>query len=730
MSPTSNRDVRSTILAILAFAIGLTAIAIAIAAHDDALQRNALYFLKPLVDGLIPKIAPLERNSTTIIRYIQEALLWLSGAALLSGAIWRRTVSSSNLCLTLAGIAAIYGQLAIAQHNNLHGAIAYGAAGLLLILFLVTPKRELPFESEPTQPLTWPESLVFLSIFVLALILRFYALNRILHFFEGELSPFAAAANDLRGMSRANIGLRGPWSPFGYNFYLLVYATTHLVGTNVLALRLSTAVPAIAMIFLSYFFLRNIFSRAVAIAGVLVLTIDAKHISWSRFEFPHHGPALPAMLICWLTYLSFESRRTIYPLLLILVMGYSFHQYPSGQTSFLIPWVYLGYLLVFNRRYSWKIFASRALVFILGTLCWHYGHSIALYFVYDQWLPPDYLGRFDGRVSWKRLAGTQSLLSSIVQMGTMYWSNFLDLFGSMVVQLRHAHPPQELTPGFGNLTQRTIFILVPPMALVATCAFLRHTKWKGGALLLSWILAGSLPAILSDGGYSRRAASIFPALMFLAATGYAIMRHAIVGSRGLLIRLVLGSAELAVGLCLILATFHQIFSGGTLPYREPHEEVVMRRISPLITPGSIVFIDSEDHYVNGKFTYLMLDYLNDPKNKPVAWANVDHRHQYQIQSLVEDPRRVISLLRDSIFYDWTSLWYHLPEIEAYRNWQTLVYILVRFPSTPLDSQSHQRFELMKQTCATPPDQVTEIRLPEMYNQVLVYSCRLRPSPLP
>ncbi len=710
----------------LAFAVGITGIAIAIAARDDLLQRNSLYFLKSGLDFLIPLISPLEKSSTLILKYVQETLLWVGGATLVIAAIWWRSISVARISLVLASIAAVYGQLAIALRNNLHGGSAYAVAILLLLFFFISPQREAPFEQERPPSLTGLETFVFLGIFVLALILRFYALNRILHFFEGELSPFAAAANDGRGMSRANIGLRGPWSPFGYNFYLLVYGTTHLVGTNVLALRLSTAVPAMAMIFCSYFFLRNIFSRTVAFAGLLLLTVDAKQISWQRFEFPHHGPALPAMLICWLTYLCFESRRLIYALLLILVMGYSFHQYPSGQTSFLIPWIYLAYLLVFNRCYSWKVFASMALVFSLGTALWYYGHSIALYFAYHEILPPNYLGRFDGRVSWKRLGANQSIIAGIFQMAGLYWSNFLDLFGSMVVQLRHAHPPQELTPGFGNLTQRTIFILVPPMALVAGGYFLRHIEWRGGALLFAWILAGSLPAILSDAGYSRRAASIFPALMFLAAAGYALIRHALIGMRGRVTQMVVGSAEAVGGICLILATYHQIFSGGTLPYQEPHEEIVIRKITPLVTPGTIVFIDSEDHYVNGKFTYLMLDYLNDPKNKPVAWANVDHRFQYQLQTLVEDPRRVISLLKDSIFYDWTGLWYHLPEIQAYQSWQKLLYIFVRFPSTPSDSASHQRFEAMKQACATPPDQVTEIRLPEMYNQVLVFSCTLKP----
>lgn len=726
MQPANHSNSNRVFLTAAGLAASFTIAAVFLANWDDALQRNSLFFLKSPIDTLIPIIAPLEKRCALLLNYVQEGLLWIAGLVLLSACIWRRNVSVSSATLVLASLAAVHGQLAIALHDNLSGLGAFVLAFVLLLFFIGmrAAPEESPLKIE-LKPFGLSECCVFLGLFTIALILRFYALNRILHFFEGELSPFAAAANDLRGMCRANVGHNGPWSPFGFNFYLLVYATTHLVGTKVLALRLSTAIPAMAMIFLGYFFLRNIFSRAVAVVGILVLAVDSKQISWSRFEFPHHGPALPAMLICWLTYLSFESKRLIFPLILILIMGYSFHQYPSGQSSLLIPWGYLAYLLFVNRSHSWKFYTSRVLFFGMGTALWYYGHSLAMYCAYQEWHAPSYLARFDGRVSWKTLGENQSFYDNALHMLGMYGANFVDLFGSMIVQLRHGHPPQELTPSFDGLTQRTIFILVPPMVAVAIACFFRRPKWKEGALLLVWIVVGSLPAILSDAGYSRRAASIFPALMFLGAAGYAITRQAVADFMGSSMRFLLLVPEVTLAVCLLLATVQQFFSGQNLPFKEPQEEILARRISPFITPGTLVYIDSEDNYMDGKLTYLMLDYLDESRNRPIGWIVLNDNLRDQFQTLINDPRWPIRYLRDSIFYDWTKLFYHLPQIESFNSWQKLTYISVRFPNSPLDARNRTHFEMMKDACVTSPEHVEEIRIPDMYQQVYLFSCLLK-----
>jgi hypothetical protein len=690
-------------------------------------QEVALGFLKPYVDQGIPYSKYFEFEAHSLLTEVQKGLIGLAGIITLTHLVFFRSASLSATLILLTAFSAIYGQIAFALKDQTAGAWGYGIAILLAGVFCwISPKNN-NFEAHKPASFKTPEALLFVSLFTLALFFRFYALNRILHFFDGEHAPFLMAANDLRGMHLANVGDNGPWSPFGYSFYLNVYACTKLFGTTILATRFSTAIPAMVMIFLSYFFLRNLFSRQVALVGILILALDAKQISWSRFEFPHHGPALPAMLICWLTYLSFESKKLLYPILLALMMGFSFHQYPSGQTSFLIPWIYVGYLLLFNRRYKWTVYASRLPFMLLGVALWYYGYSIALYFAYDQLMPPTYFARFDGRVSWKGLPGELSLLQQVLHMLSLYWQNCEQLFGSMIVRLSHPHPPQELTPDFGYLSLRTVFLLVPPFFLVALARLLTNIKWKEGALLMCWFMAGILPAILSNEGVSRRAASIFPMLIFFAATGYEFTRSALLKSGRNVAKYLTPPLELATATAILLATFHQILSGIHLPYREPAENVVVRKLSDIFEPRSLIFIDYVEHYMPGKLTFLLLDYFNDEKNKPMAWVVLEESSRRQLIKPYTDPRIAVNSLQDSMFYRWTSLYEQLPMLKATQNWDNLIYILVRFPNTEESGEFEQRYSAMKGACQGEIQEILLANIPNMYPQFKIFKCTLAPS---
>ena len=711
----------------LAFCLLLLMVTSYLVMSAETHQEVALGFLKPYVDQIIPHTQYFELEAHSLLADAQKGLIGLTGVISLTYLFFFRSASLSTTLILLTAISAIYGQIALALKDQTVGAWGYGVAVLLASMYYwVSPKNQ-DLERRKLTPLKAPEAVLFISLFVLALFFRFYALNRILHFFDGEHAPFLMAANDLRGMHLANVGDNGPWSPFGYSFYLNVYACTKLFGTTILATRFSTAIPAMVMIFFSYFFLRNLFSRQVAIVGILILALDAKQISWSRFEFPHHGPALPAMLICWLTYLSFESKKIIYPILLSLMMGFSFHQYPSGQTSFLIPWIYVGYLLLFNRRYKWTVYASRLPFMLLGVALWRYGYSIALYFAYDRLMPPTYFDRFDGRVSWKGFSGEVPLLQQLMHMFSLYWQNSEQLFGSMMVRLSHQHPPQELTPDFGELSLRTVFLLVPPFFLVALSRLLTNMKWKEGALLMCWLMAGILPAVLSNEGVSRRAASIFPMLIFFAATGYECTRAALMKTGRTVAKYLTPPIELVTAIAILLATFHQILSGTHLPYKEPAENVVVRKLSDIFEPRSLIFVDYVEHYMPGKLTFLLLDYFNEEKNKPMAWVILEENSRRQLIKPNTDPRMAVDSLQDSMFYRWTSLYHQIPMLKANQTWDTLIYILVRFPNTDQNGEFEQRYATIKGACQGEIQEILLANIPNMYPQFKIFKCSLAPS---
>jgi hypothetical protein len=729
MTRVSQPSTRPLLLATLV-SLSLVVLAAMLAAYDDQQQRVSLSILKPAIDYIIPLTRDLEFRSHEILGSIKHALLAVAALLAAGQCIFFRSVKPKATILLLGTISAIYGQICLALKETSTGGWCYLGALILLLAYIQIGRRENVQSERSTPAFGYFEASILVSIFTIGLILRFYALNWFFNFFEGEHSPFCAAANDLRGMTLAAVSHNGPFSPIGYNFYLIAYVLTNIFGTTILTLRFTTAIPAMVMIFLSYFFLRSLFSRTVALASILILAIDGKQLGWCRFEYPHHMSAFYAMLISWLAYLTFSSKNVVYPFLLTLVMGYSFHQYPSGQTSFIIPWLYLAYLLVFNREYRWTFYAARVPFLMAGVALWYYGDSISIYLAYGELRPPAYFSRFDGRISWRNLQGDLSILEILMRMGAMYWQNVLDLFGSMAVRLSHGHPPQEYTPDFGYLSLRTVFLLVPPFFLVGLARFFTNMKWKEGAILLAWIAAGCVPSILSNEGLSRRAASIFPALIFFAATGFELARNAVLGSGKRRMRFLVYPIELVTACALVLATFHQMFSGAHQKIAEPAENAVVRKLTEMIKPNSLVFVDFVEHWMTGKLTYLMLDFLNNKQNQPIAWLILEERFKQKLLENPSTPSQAVPLLRSSMFVEWTGLWSHLPQVESNQNWNRLVYVLIRFPNTPADSPHEALYSAMKSSCVGDIQEVYLSKIPNLYHEFKIFSCEIAKQPSP
>ncbi len=707
----------------------LVTVAAIIATYDDRLQRVSLFFLKPAIDALLPLVSELEFRVHDILTYTKHALLALAGFIALWQCVFFRSTKPTRTILLLGTITAVYAQICLALKETSPGGWCYLGAFILLATYVKLSRREKSdIHRDTPPPYTYSEAAVLLSIFTIALILRFYTLNWFFNFFEGEHSPFCAAANDLRGMTLATVSHDGPFSPIGYNFYLIAYVLTNLFGTTILTLRFTTAIPGMIMIFVSYFFLRSLFSRTVAIASILILAIDGKQLSWCRYEYPHHMSAFYAMLITWLAYLTFSSKRFVYPFLLTLLMGFSFHQYPSGQTSFIIPWFYLCYLLVFNREHRWTFYAARVPFLILGVALWYYGDSISIYLAYGEFRPPAYFSRFDGRISWRNLQGELSLLDILMRMGGMYWQNVIDLFGSMTVRLSHSHPPQEYTPDFGLLSVRTVFLLVPPFFLVGLARFFSNMKWKEGAVMLAWIAAGCIPSILSNEGLSRRAASIFPGLIFFAATGYELARNSVLRPGNRLTRFLVPLMEFVTACALILATFHQMFSGIHQKISEPGENSVVRKLTEIIKPNSLVFVDYVEHWMCGKMTYLLMDFFNDERNQPISWLILDEKFRNRLPEVYGNPALAVPWLRNSMFVEWTGLWSHLPQVEANKDWNRLVYVLIRFPNTAPDSKHERLYTEMKASCVGDIQETYLTKIPNVYHEFKIFTCAIPKPP--
>jgi hypothetical protein len=717
----------SSIIPVLFLLIASTA-AVAFAAWmafiDDNSIRLSLVAIKPFVDHILPWGKILEGSADLYLSYFQRGILGFSGLVAITPLFYRTRAALSSALFVLATLGAIYAEVGLATRADtevLWGGCAFGL--MILLYFLV--KRGGDDTSCPTRPpVVFWEVCAFLAIFAIALLTRFYALNYLFDYFEGEETPFTMAGNDLRAMTLANMGDGGPWSPFGLIYFVIVYIPTKIFGTTLLAMRFGAAIPAMIILTLIYFFVRDLIGRGAALATILALAIDAKQISWARYEFPHGSTALTAVLIVWLTHRSFHRKGIICPFLLAICMGLCFHQYPSGQTAVAIPWLYLIYLLVFNRDRGWGFYLSRVPFLALGALLWYHGHSFAYYLAYGRWTPPLLTGRFDSRVGWKAGGADTSALMIAEMMARMVISNAKELYLSMISAVQLSLPPQDHVPGFGPLTTRTIFLVVPPFSLVALCYFARHLRWRQGALLLAWIVVASAPCLLSNQGYPRRAATVFPALICLAGVGYWICREMLARLWGRPWRFIAPLIEIPVACCLALASIHQWFGMSYMRIAEPGEMVVYRKIRDMLQPGTLAFFEYQDHYMPGRMTYLLLDALNDEKNKPVVWSVVNVSNP-SYATAAEDPREAAKQVKHSIEYRWSNLRRQVPLIESYDNWKRLIYISERTPNSKQIPEFDERQNKVLEHCEN-HEEVVFGQTVSSFHIYRIVACDLKP----
>lgn len=680
MAQAAQKSISLKLILLLSLTILISLSATLLAVYDDRNITLSINALKPLLDTLLPLVAKIEYNSLQIINTAQQLIIAFGSLIIASTLIWRTRDTLSRAVSIIAALLAVYGQLALATKEVSLGVGCYLAFAVTMLLYYIFGRNtHTPPEGSSKSVTTW-ELLLFVSIVTIAVFLRFYGLNYLFNYFEGEETPFTFAGSDLKGMTLANMGDDGPWSPFGLIYFVIVYIPVKLFGPTILSMRLGAAIPSIIILTLIYLMMREVFGRGAALAAVFFLSIDAKQISWARYEFPHGSTALTAIAIVWLTYRSFAYRSLIYPFLLAIFMALSFHQYPSGQTAVAIPWLYLLYLIVFKRDSSWRYYLTRLGFIVIGSLLWYYGWSFAHLLAYDSWTQPRLTGRFDTRVGWKANIDSDSKLALLSVMFTKLLKNAWELFGSMVYNIQLPLPPQDHVPGFTGLTTRTIFILVPPFVLVALAHFIPNLKWRGMGLLCAWVIPALAPCLLSDQGYPRRAATVFPALICIAGVGYWVIRRTISALWGKPWRFVAPALELPVAALIVLGSVHQWFSNTSMRFGEPGEVEVARIIKPMLQPRSLVFFNFADHYMAGKMTYLLLDELDNPAVRPISWAIISE-HSPLLPVAINNPRDVPRVVGNNLEYRWSKLRHHIPELERGADWKKLIFISERMPNT-------------------------------------------------
>jgi Dolichyl-phosphate-mannose-protein mannosyltransferase len=505
---------RKPLLGFILFLVVVTYLGCYLASLDNQLGERSLAFLTtPLLE--LSKIGDYFTREG--YERIPKTIAAVCGLLVLLGI--RRRPFASNLYFgaLIAGLVAEY--FLVVVRMPFFGALAYGLSFLFLVLATLR-KRSVDSLLEDVQdrrPFSGMDATLLALVCLVGLVFRMYALNYNFDSFEGELSNYAASATSIPGMVLANRGF-GAWAPLGLLYYLPIYLTTKLFGVTLVALRLSSAIVGIFTIPLLYLFGRKIAGKEAALLAALLLALNHQHIGWGRTDIHPHGVTTwPTLVLCVVFLRACATRHVTDFILLVLAMGLTWHQYPSGQSAVAIPFIASGIYFLFNRGklpFRW----SQSTWLILGAALWFIGLPLSYYYADGKFVLDNPFNLTGPRALWGGLDGEQGSLHRAVIVTRIAIEHLGNVIEGIFYHARYLFH-QDFIAEVYEMYPRTLPWLMTPFMFAGLVYLVRSAYRLEVAVLLSWVIAAIVPGILSEQAYPKRLSTLFPALDLITAIG-------------------------------------------------------------------------------------------------------------------------------------------------------------------------------------------------------------------
>ncbi|HEY3123231.1 MAG TPA: glycosyltransferase family 39 protein, partial [Thermoanaerobaculia bacterium] len=593
--------------------------AVVSARRADFQHRLCLDAFTPMIQGVVALGAGFEQNVIPRLARVGQtisALLVLLSAV---GLVWRRGKGLKPALLLFALAFAVYGQCLLLQREIPGGIRLYGAALLFVVVAELLPKRFGSFASQKTGGA--PSTLEFVALaFVtaVALLYRFYALNQLPNDFEGEAAYFMACATSFRSAALVNAGVaNGPWSPFGWLYYIPVYLVTKLFGSHLLSIRFVSALAGVVSVPLLWALLRRLAGPVEALFGSVLLCFGLTEMFWSRTDvFPYNAPGVIGIALAWCTYEAIARERLGYFVLAAVLMAVSFHQFPSGQTLFLIPVGAVGVHALLERGFfkrCWK----KALILILGAALWYSGHSLNILLATGQLKKASPFALNPGKTLWSLPVESPDLLRRVESLARKVEQNAADVVRSKFVEIVFGpHPHHEGIPGLQGIATREISAAAAILVALSLPLLLLRLKTPASQVVLVWIIAALLPGLLSTSASAHRTATVFPASFAAAAlAGGDVIRaiRKLLGNVGTIV-VAMGGGTLFAGLAVVAARLYlETASSAT-----PPTVVMADAIRPYFAEGTLAVLDIDGgDYLGSELTYLFIDDLSRGSRPPL-----------------------------------------------------------------------------------------------------------------
>jgi hypothetical protein len=614
--------------------------------------------------------------------------------------LWFRRGHDTNrevpAVLISLGLACV-GQLFFLHGWILIGVIFYGEAVMVVVVAHLVDRRveAVPHAEEIYGPPTWPEAAWFLVIGLVAVFLRFYALNWLLHIFEGELSPFMVGATNIEGMLLANIGWDGPWAPMGLLYYLPIWAMVAVGGSTVLAVRLGSAVIGVLTIIVVYVVVREVIGRTAALWSAALLAVDTLQVGWGRSDMhPHASTAWPGVLLYGATIRALATNATPWYVAVMLLMGLSWHHYPSGQFVVVVPFIAFAIHAVLNRgffRSSWK----RGLFLVGGGALWLYGYSLAYFFALGIYTSPaDYVSLLGPRL----LGGSDDVVYAgipvgelVTRVGRNAWDLVLGLFVEAPLVFH-----QTVIPDVEGMMRKALpwFVVSSAVVGLTLCVLRFRERWSPP--LLAMVVAGVLPAVLSDEAWLKRASLLYVVLIIAAAVPLAVVTSGLSRLMSRKVRWISGGLLLTALMLWSSIWVHLWFSRREFRTGVPAETVIVEALERHIKTDTVLIAGLWGDYIEGEVVYLLHDAIVE--RQPVALYVANPRLEGW-RTLLDHPLEAMEFIGQKPWYWlWLGLGDRTADTVRHREWTRVVYLIEDRPDVGSD------FEVLSDRC---PDLAVE-----------------------
>jgi len=248
----------------------------------------------------------------------------------------------------------------------------------------------------------------------------------------------------------------------------------------------------------------------------------------------------------------------------------------------------------------------------------------------------------------------------------------------------------------GGLALRALPWVVVACAVVglALCCLRIRERWS--VPLLAMVLAGVLPAILSDEAWLKRASLLYVVVIIIAAIPLSIVTDGLSRLLSRKARWVAGGLLAVVFVLWSSVWGHLWFSSQYLRYGVPEEVTIFEKLDQHLEPDTLLIVSIWGDYIEGELVYLVRDALAD--RQPMALYITDPRRD-EWPTLLAYPQKALERIKPHLWYwAWLGVGGEMPAVVNHRDWSRVVYLIEVFPGTESD------LEVLADRC---PDLITE-----------------------